>query len=171
MNKCVAIICPIRSSHTRATNQPIAIASIPGRPHLPSAGIMSKAGLRVNMPSHSNVAPFKPSNTGNPRSAPVAKKRKPDSSASTTTAKRAHPLAGSSRFLNPFPSTSPAEPPNAFDPGISVAESEELTRQLQLRHRHRTPDTRDEDEPDRDMDGIIDDIDTLIDPSLCNEGK
>jgi hypothetical protein len=30
---------------------------------------------------------------------------------------------------------------------------------------------RDEDEPDHDMNGIIDDIDALIDPSLCNEGE
>ncbi|KAG1790313.1 uncharacterized protein HD556DRAFT_1310716 [Suillus plorans] len=49
---------------------------------------------------------------------------------------------------------------------MTVAETEELMRQLQLRHRFATPNTGDEDEY---TDRTADDIDGFIDPSLRNE--
>lgn len=77
-------------------------------------------------------------------------------------------ISGPLQFLNLFQFTNPVEPPHASDPGMTVAETEELMRQLQLRHRFATPNTGDEDEY---TDRTADDIDGFIDPSLRNEGE
>ncbi|KAG1814637.1 uncharacterized protein BJ212DRAFT_1577788 [Suillus subaureus] len=122
------------------------------------------AGPHQNMPNKSSSVPLKPLSTAKP--GPLAKKRALETLANVSTSKRAWPAGGDggegpSSFLNPFTShhhnPAAAEP---FDPGMSVAESEELTRRMQQQMDQGSSEAMSE------MEQATDDSDADIDPSL-----
>ncbi|KAG2143584.1 hypothetical protein DEU56DRAFT_754407 [Suillus clintonianus] len=138
------------------------------------------------------MPPFKPpvnhttpqSTSAGPRLAPGVRKRKPDGASNTTAAKRARQVEATrsnvlrdSPFLDPF---HPAAAPYTFEPEMSVAESEELTRQLQ--HQELATATEGSREMGRPGDGFelgdaadADedeyDSDAPIDPILRNDSQ
>ncbi|KAG2123994.1 hypothetical protein DEU56DRAFT_923703 [Suillus clintonianus] len=111
------------------------------------------AGPHRNVPDKPPSVPLKPTS----KLGPLGKKRVLETPASASALKRPRPtLAGGDGgpgvFLNPFP-----EP---FDPGMSVSESEELTRRL-----HQRMD-QDSSEAMSEIEQATEDINAAIDPSL-----
>lgn len=123
-------------------------------------------GLTRNVPNKPASVPFRPPGAIKPRSA-VGTKRKPEATPAVSGAKRVRP-AGEGKGDRAVPATflDPFEPPRAFEPEMSVAESEALTRQMQQRQRYRT----EEQAEDEDEEGLDDDPDGYIDPVLRTEG-
>jgi hypothetical protein len=123
------------------------------------------AGPHQNVPNKSSSGvPLKPLGTAKP--GPSAKKRALETTANISASKRAQP-AGEGRggtpssFLNPFSSHHQKPTAELFDPGMSVAESEELTRRIQQRVCQGSSEGMGEIER-----AAADDSNAVIDPSL-----
>ncbi|KAG1818112.1 uncharacterized protein BJ212DRAFT_1576554 [Suillus subaureus] len=122
-------------------------------------------GLTRNVPNKPASVPFRPPGAIKPRSA-AGTKRKPEAIPSMSGAKQVQPAGGGKgdgsgpvTFLDPF------EPPRVFEPEMSIAESEALTRQMQQRQWYHTEEQAEDDNDE----GLNDDPDGYIDPVLCTE--
>ncbi|KAG2336757.1 hypothetical protein BDR05DRAFT_953134 [Suillus weaverae] len=123
-------------------------------------------GLTRNVPNKPATVPFRPPGAIKPRSA-VGTKWKPEATPVMSGAKRVRP-AGEGKGDRAVPATflDPFEPPRAFEPEMSVAESEALTRQIQQQQQYRT----EEQAEDENEEGLDDNPDGYIDPVLRTEG-
>lgn len=116
------------------------------------------AGLTRNVPNKPVSVPFRPPGTIKPRSA-AGMKRKLETIPSSGVAggKRPRPAerdsgSGPATFLDPFQ-------PRAFEPDMSIAESEALTRRMQERRRYPSEEqAEDEDDLDNNPDEYIDPV-------------